>query len=64
MSDHGRQRGLGGDLRQLRLQPALHLVEAWGGFGPADSCASLGRLAAGFFLGSVERGDPFVVSLG
>ena len=36
MADRRRQRGLGGDLRQLRLQPALELVKAGRGPGPAD----------------------------
>ena len=47
------------DLRQLRLQPALELVEARGGAGAADGYAALGRLAAGLLLDGVDGGDPF-----
>ena len=57
--DGRRQRGLGGDLRQLRLQPALQIVEARPGLGPADRDAPVGRLPAGFLFDGVERGDPF-----
>ena len=59
MADRRRQRGLGGDPGQLRSQPALQLVEAWFGPGPADGRAALGRLAAGSLLDGVEGGDPF-----
>ena len=54
MADRRRQRGLGGDLRQLRLQPALQLAEARRGPGPADGCAAFGRQAAGLLLDGVE----------
>ena len=62
MADRRRQRGLGGDLRQLRLQPALTFVETrlgLGGDGPADRNAALGRLPSGLLLEGVELGDPF-----
>ena len=59
MADRRRQRGLGGDLRQLRLQPALDLVETWFGPGLSDGNTALGRLSTGLLLDGVERGDAF-----
>ena len=59
MADRRRQRGLGGDPGQLRLQPALQFVEARRGLGPADCNTPVGRLPAGLRLDGVEGGDPF-----
>ena len=59
MADRRRQRGLAGDPGQLRLQPALQLIESRRGLGPADRHTPLGRLVAGLRLDGVERGDPF-----
>ena len=42
-----------------RLQPALQIVEARPGLGPADCNAPVGRLPAGFLLDGVERRDAF-----
>lgn len=59
IKDRRCQRGLGGGLRQLKLQPALQLATARRGPGLADGSAALGQQATGLLLDGVQRDDAF-----